>query len=67
MIYYRTGTYLFDQMIHNSGLWILKKYLRILNIANAALEASVPDPGSGAFLTPGSRIRCLFDPWIQDG
>jgi hypothetical protein len=26
----------------------------------------IPDPGSGAFLTPGSGIRCLFDPWIPD-
>ncbi len=25
-----------------------------------------PDPGSGAFLTPGSGIWCLFDPWIRD-
>ncbi len=25
-----------------------------------------PDPGSGAFLTPGSGIRCLFDPLIRD-
>jgi hypothetical protein len=24
------------------------------------------DPGSGAFLTPGSEIRCLFDPFIRD-
>ncbi len=24
------------------------------------------DPGSGAILTPGSGIRCLFDPWIRD-
>ena len=25
-----------------------------------------PDPGSGAFLTLGSGIQCLFDPWIRD-
>jgi hypothetical protein len=24
------------------------------------------DPGSGAFLTSGSGIRCLFDLWIRD-
>ncbi len=24
------------------------------------------DPGSGAFLIPGSGIRCLYDPWIPD-
>jgi hypothetical protein len=24
------------------------------------------DLGSGAFLNPGSGIRCLFDPWIRD-
>jgi hypothetical protein len=28
--------------------------------------ASVPDPGSGSFLTSGSGIWCLFDPWIRD-
>jgi hypothetical protein len=27
---------------------------------------SVADPGSGAFLTPGSGIQCLFYPWIRD-
>jgi hypothetical protein len=25
-----------------------------------------PNPGSGAFLTAGSGIRCLFDLWIRD-
>jgi len=25
----------------------------------------VADPGSGAFLTPGSGIRCFFDPRIR--
>jgi hypothetical protein len=29
-------------------------------------SSCVADPGSGAFLTPGSGIRCLFDPWIRD-
>jgi hypothetical protein len=27
---------------------------------------SVADPGSGVFLSSGSGIRCLFDPWIRD-
>jgi hypothetical protein len=30
------------------------------------INVADPDPGSGAFLTPGSGIRCLFDPWIRD-
>jgi hypothetical protein len=29
-------------------------------------SVAVTDPGSGAFLTLGSRIRCFFDFWIQD-
>jgi hypothetical protein len=33
--------------------------LKKISVAN-------PEPGSGAFLTPGSGIRCLFDPWIRD-
>ncbi len=28
--------------------------------------SQIRDPGSGAFLTHGSRIRCPFDPWIRD-
>ncbi len=35
---------------------MLKSVLRIRNW----------DPGSGVFLTPGSGIRCLFDPRIRD-
>ncbi len=34
--------------------------------SNVKTSVADPDPGSGAFLTPGSGIRCLFDPWIWD-
>ncbi len=31
-----------------------------------SISAADPDLESGAFLIPGSGIRCLFDPWIWD-
>ncbi len=42
--------------------------IRILHFFDAAWEPllQIGDPGYGAFLTPGSGIRCLFDPWIWD-
>ncbi len=35
-------------------------------LINPVLRIRILDPGSGAFLTPGSGIRSLFDPWIRD-
>ncbi len=35
-------------------------------LSAAVLRIRIRDPGLGAFLTPGSGIGCLFDPWIRD-
>ncbi len=38
----------------------------VLLLYYTVLRIRIRDLGSGAFLTPGSGIRCLFDPWIRD-
>jgi hypothetical protein len=43
-----------------------ERWANILEKRRVRFSVADPDPGSGAFLTPGSGIRCLFDPWIRD-
>jgi hypothetical protein len=51
-------------IMHDTGQFVkLSVHCKVETVKGSVAD---PDTGSGAFLTPGSGIRCLFDPWIRD-
>ncbi len=52
--------------LRTSPILLRCSILKFVYPASLPTSVAEPDSGSGAFLTPGSGIRCLFDPWIRD-